>query len=57
MFSRFSSLHVSFLAPNMKIVELANHVDPDEVAHREPPHLGLYCLPSSVLIFNMIQLR
>ena len=21
-------------------------IDPDEVAHNEPPHLGLHCLPS-----------
>ena len=24
---------------------LANSVDLDEVAHNEPPHLDLYCLP------------
>ena len=24
----------------------ANSVDPDEVAHHEPPHLYLHCLPS-----------
>ena len=30
----------------MKIVEFANSVDPDEVAHNEPPHLDLHCLPS-----------
>ena len=33
----------------MKIVEFANNVDPDEVAHHEPPHLDLQCLPSSLL--------
>ena len=27
-----------------KIAEFANIVDPDEVAHNEPPHLGLHCL-------------
>ena len=26
----------------------ANSVDPDEVAHNEPPHLDLHCLPSSL---------
>ena len=31
----------------MKIVEFANSVDLDEVAHNEPPHLDLHCLPSS----------
>ena len=30
----------------LKIVEFANRVDPDEVAHDEPPHLDLHCLPS-----------
>ena len=32
----------------MKIAESANSVDLDEVAHHEPPHLDLYCLPSSL---------
>ena len=32
-------------APKFKIVESANSVDPDEVAHNEPPHLDLLCLP------------
>ena len=32
----------------MKIAEFANSVDPDEVAHHEPPHLGLHCLSSSL---------
>ena len=31
----------------MKMVESANSVDPDEVAHNEPPYLVLHCLPSS----------
>ena len=30
----------------MKIAEFANSVDLDEVAHIEPPHLDLHCLPS-----------
>ena len=30
----------------MKTVELANSEDQDEVAHHEPPHLDLQCLPS-----------
>ena len=29
-----------------KITEFANSVDLDEVAHNEPPHLNLHCLPS-----------
>ena len=39
------------LIPKMqktKMDELANSVDPDEVAHNEPPHLDLHCLPSSL---------
>ena len=39
----------------MKIAEFANSVDPDEVAHYEPPHLDLHCLPSSLRILNMIR--
>ena len=34
--------------PKMKIVELANSIDLDEVAHNELPHLDLHCLPSSI---------
>ena len=30
----------------MKIFQFANSVDPDEVAHDEPPHLDLHCSPS-----------
>ena len=32
----------------MKIVEFAKSVDLNEVAHLEPPHLDLHCLPSSL---------
>ena len=31
-------------SPEMKIVLFTNSVDPDEVAHNEPPHMELYCL-------------
>ena len=31
--------------------EFENNVDPDEVAHYEPPHLDLYCLPA--FFFNI----
>ena len=37
----------------MKTAEFINGVDLDEVAHLEPPHLDLHCLPSSLCIFNM----
>ena len=43
-------------APKVKIVELANSVDPDEVAHNEPPYLNLHFLPCNVRILNMISL-
>ena len=33
-------------APNTTIAEFANTVDPDEMAHNEPSHLDLQCLPS-----------
>ena len=38
----------------MKKVQFANSVDPDEVAHNEPPHLDLYCLLSILSILNTI---
>ena len=34
--------------PETKIAEFANSVDLDEVAHDEPPHLDLHCLPSNL---------
>ena len=36
------------VASETKIAELANSADLDEVAHNEPPHLDLHCLPSSL---------
>ena len=33
---------------------IANSVDLDEVAHDEPPHQDLHCLPSSLWMQNMI---
>ena len=32
-------------AKKKKTVEFANSVDLDEVAHKEPPHLGLHSFP------------
>ena len=40
--------------PETKIAEFANSVNLDEVAHHEPPHLDLHCLPSSLRILNTI---
>ena len=42
--------------PDMKVAEFAKMIDPDEVAHIEPPHLDLHYLLSSLSILNMIQL-
>ena len=36
------------------VAEFVSSVDLDEVAHDEPPHLDLHCLPSSLQILNMI---
>ena len=48
-FGIFFSFKASTLrAANLKIIEFANSIDPDEVAHYEPPHLYLHCLPSSL---------
>ena len=41
-------------APETNIAKFANGVDPDEVAHNEPPHLDLHCLLSSLLILNIL---
>ena len=38
---------LKFRMPKVKIAEFANCVDPDEVAHYEPPHLDLYRLLTS----------
>ena len=44
---RFTAIIVTLLLPKMKIAEFAKSVDLDEVAHYEPPHPDLHCLPSS----------
>ena len=38
------------------MAEFANSIDLDEVAHHEPPHLDLHCLPSGLCILNIIWL-
>ena len=40
----------------LKIDKFANKVTPEEVAHNEPSHIDLHCLPSSLPIMNMIRL-
>ena len=42
--------------PETKTAEFANSIDLDEVAHNEPPHLDLHCLPSSLCILNITSL-
>ena len=37
----------------MKIFEYASSIDPDEVAHYEPPHLDQHYLPSSLQILSV----
>ena len=32
----------------IKIVEVVDSVEPDEVAHHEPPHLDLHCMSSTL---------
>ena len=41
-------LLLTLKVPETKIAEFANSIDLDEVAHNEPPHLDLRCLPSSL---------
>ena len=40
--------YITRLVLETKIAEFANSIDLDEVAHNEPPHLDLHCLPSSL---------
>ena len=44
----FESGKTTLSIPEMKTAESANSLDLDEVAHNEPPHLDLQCLPSSL---------
>ena len=39
-------MYLGTLPAEAKIAEFANCIDLDEVAHNEPPHLDLHCLPS-----------
>ena len=48
-------LYLLILNPNTTIAEFANTVDPDETAQNEPSHQDPQCLPSSTLIYNIIQ--
>ena len=44
----FDSKRHMYNVPETKTAEFANSVDLDEVAHHEPPQLGLHCFPSSL---------
>ena len=44
----FDEYFLALLVPETKIAEFANSLDLDEVAHIEPSHLDLHCLPSSL---------
>ena len=37
----------------MQIIEFANSIDLDEVAHNESPHVDLHCLPCNLRILNI----
>ena len=45
-FSQWASTLYSLSTSETKIAEFANSIDLDEVAHNEPPHLDLHCMPS-----------
>ena len=45
---------LTLYVPQTKIAEFANRVDLDEVAHNEPPHLDIHCLPYSLSILNIM---
>ena len=34
------------------VAKFANSEDLDEVAHNEPPHLDLHCLPSMLILMR-----
>ena len=44
-----SITHLTLKLPVTKIAEFANSIAHDKVAHDEPPHLDLLCLPSKSL--------
>ena len=42
----FYLILLTLKVPETKTAEFANSIDLDEVAHFEPPHPDLHCLPS-----------
>ena len=56
MQNNLSLVFLTRKAQNTMIIDdFANTVDPDEMAHNEPSHLNLQCLPSSLWFFKIIQ--
>ena len=54
---KWDTLSIYFTLKALKgklYMESANKIDPDEMAHNEPPHLDLPCLPSNLWILSMI---
>ena len=45
---------INHKASKKKMFQFANRVDPEEVAHNEPPLLGLLCLHSSLVTSLMM---
>ena len=41
-------LNAAFEVPKFENSCIANSMGPDKVAHDEPPHLDLHCLPSNL---------
>ena len=41
----FAKSYITLLAQQTKTCTFANRIDPDEMAHNEPSHLDLHCLP------------
>ena len=54
MENNFYNNNLNSLTTIHKIAEFANSVGLDEVAHNEPPHQDLHCLPSSLCLLNLI---
>ena len=50
--SGLTESHLTLQVPETKIAEFANSTDLDQVSLNEPPHLDVYCLPSTLLIFS-----
>ena len=41
-------IYINSFSTRDEIAEFANNLDLEEVAHHEPSHLDLHCLPSSL---------